>query len=937
MPAWAERLYRRSLVVLPRAFRDEAEAELVETFRQAYARAARRSLFARLQFWWQMAADLAVTTLAERRRQPGREPISFHAKDAMKLMSDLNLAARMLRKNRGYSLPAILTLALGIGATTAIFSVVNAVLLRPLPYRDPGRLVLVWQELRARSVPEFPFPIGDIPDLRTKGTLFEDVAALTTGRQTVTREAGQPEQVRTAFVGTNTLRLLGLQIIHGRDFQEDDGRPIPPPPPQQGAAAGGAAPGSPSSPAAGGATPTAPAATAQAVPVSAAPPPPPPAITVLSHEFWQRQYGGDPNAVGKTLELGGGQALIVGVLAPGAELLFPPRVNVERAPDLWIAGRFDFVNGSRTSGAVRVIGRLKPGVTLAQAQGQMEGLASELRSTYPVKKNAGVYINVVSMHATLVSDVRPAILALMGAVAFVMLIACANVASLLLAQASRRERDLAVRTALGASPGSLVRQLLAESLLLSAIGAAIGLGLARIGIVLLQRIGPATLPRLSAVGMDFTVLAFTVLVSLAAAVLFGLVPAVRASRPDIVSVLHRSGRALGLGAGRLRSGLVVVEVALCFVLLVGSGLMLRSMIALQRVNPGYDPDGVLTFYMPNIRAQGQEGRAAFVRQVHDAIAALPGVQSVAAANPLPLDGGTANMPWGTEGMDPAAFQQAQIHTVQPGYFETMKATVLEGRTFTPEDNTPEATRIVIDSVLRARAFPGQPAVGKRLLLRLSGQNPVPFEVIGVVAHQRHASLAADGREAVFFADGQRGFGAASRWVVRTSGDLLSLSTAIRPAIAGLDPRVAVSEIQPMSAFVDRAQAPTGFALVLTGVFAVIALVLAVIGLYGVLSTSVRQRTAEIGVRLAFGAERAAIFKLVVGRGLILAIVGIVIGAAAAAALTRGIESLLVGVGTTDPVTFIGIAVLFLAVAALACGLPAYRASRLDATAALRSE
>ena len=906
-----ERLYRRSLVVLPRSFRDEAEDELVEVFRQAYARVSGRGALAWARFWCRMAADLAVTTVAERRSPPGRESISIHPKDAMKLMTDLKLAARMLLKNRGYSLPAILTLALGIGATTAIFSVVNAVLVRPLPYRDPGRLVLVWQELRARGVQEFPFPVGDIPDLRTKGTLLDGVAAVTTGRQTITTDGSQPEQVRTTFVTPNMLRLLGLQVMHGRDFEEDDGRPIPPP--QQ------------------------PASQSQATP-AAPPAPPPPAITILSHEFWQRRYGGDASAVGKTLELGGGQALIVGVLAPGAELLFPPRTNIERAPDLWIAGRWDFANGSRTTGAVRVISRMKPGVTVDQAQAQMEGLAAELRSTYPVKQNAGVYINVVSMHDTLVSDVRPAILALMGAVAFVMLIACANVASLLLAQASRRERDLAVRTALGASPGSLVRQLLAESLLLSAIGAACGLALAFVGIAILQQIGPTTLPRLASVGIDLNVLAFTVLVSLAAAVLFGLVPAVRASRPDIVGVLHKSGRTLGLGAGRLRSGLVVIEVALCFVLLVGSGLMLRSMIALQRVNPGYDPNGVLTFFMPNIRAQGLDGRAAFVRQVREAISALPGVESVAAALPLPLDGVTTNMPWGTEGMEAAAFQQAATHIVQPGYFETMKATLLEGRTFTAEDNTPDAARIVIDAVMRAKAFPGERAVvGKRLMLRVSGQNPIPFEIIGVVAHERHVSLAADGREAIFFADGQRGFGAATRWIVRTNGDLYSLANAVRPTIAHIDPRVAVSDIQPMTAFVERAQAPTRFALVLTGVFAVIALVLAVIGLYGVLSTSVRQRTAEIGVRLAFGAERADIFRLVVGRGLILAVAGIAIGAAGAAALTRGIASLLVGVGATDPATFIGIGVLFLAVAAVACGLPAYRASRLDANAALRSD
>jgi putative ABC transport system permease protein len=598
-----------------------------------------------------------------------------------------------------------------------------------------------------------------------------------------------------------------------------------------------------------------------------------------------------------------------------------------------------FTNGNRTQGSLRVIGRLAPGVTVAQAQAQMEGLAAELRETYPVKKNAGVYINVVPMHDTLVSDVRPAILALMGAVIFVLLIACANVANLLIAQAARRERDLAVRAALGASRGALVGQQLAESLLLAGFGAAGGVGLAQIGIGVLKQIGPATLPRLQSVEIDLRVLAFTAGMALLSALIFGLVPALRASRPDVVDVLRRTGRTAGLGAGRLRSGLVVVEVALSFVLLVGSGLMLRSMIALQRVNPGYDPRGVLTFLMPNIFVPQTEARAEFVRRMRAELAVLPGVESVAAANPLPLDGGTANMPWGTEAAasDPTQFQQATTHVVLPGYFETMRAPVLEGRTFRDDDNRPESNAVVIDHLLAAKAFPGQPATGRRLLLRLGGNEPTPFEVIGVVAHERHATLAADGREALFFTDGQRGFSVANRWVLRTSVDPASLSDAVKATVARINPRLALSDVQPMQALVDRVQAPTRFALSLTSVFAAIAAVLAVIGLYSVLAASVRQRTAEIGVRMAFGAERAAIFRLIVGRGLALAAVGIVIGAAAALGMTRAISSLLVGVRASDPATFATIGMVFLGVALAACGLPAYRASRLDATEALRAE
>ena len=938
MTTGAERLYRRLLIVLPGAFRDEAERELVETFRQWESRVAGKGIVARAGFWLRITADLAVTSVAERwgsarhrsvpstyvdlaRHNPARPTSERVYEDLMRTFDDLRLGLRSLVKNRGFAVPAILTLVLGIGSITAIFSVVNAVLIEPLPYRDPSRLVLVWQELRARNVPEFPFPLGDIPDLREKGTVFEEVGTVQTGRQTLGSDLEQPEQVRVAFVTPNMPRLLGVGIAHGRDFTDADATPLPPPPqPSQPPPGSAGQPGSP--------------------PTAVTPPPPPPSIaTLLSYEFWQRRFGGDPSVVGRQLDFGNARADVIGVLAPNAQILFPPRSNIERTPDLWVAGRVNYATASRAIGAVRVVARMKPGVSLEQAQAQMESLAADLRNTHVIKKNAGVYVNAVSMHDTLVSDVKPAIVALMGAVVFVLLIACANVANLLIAQSVRRERDLAVQTALGAGRGGLIRQMLTESFLLGMIGAAGGLALAQVGIKVLQQIGPTTLPRLQSVSIDARVLAFTLAAALLSVVLFGIFPALRASRPNIVDVLRRGGRNFGLGAGRLRSGLVIVEVALSFVLLIGSGLMLRSMIALQRVNPGFDPNGVLTFFMPNTRQQETEARAAFMERVQAELAALPGVLGVSGANPLPLDGGTSNMPWGTEAMrsDPAQFQQAQTHSVQVGYFETMRAPILEGRSFTREDNVFDSRVVIIDRALASKAFPGESAIGKRLLTRVGNVEPTVLTIIGVVAHQRHASLGSDGREAMFFPDGRNGFGTANRWVVRTSGDPMALAEPVKAAIARIDPRVAISDVQPMSVYVDRAQAPTRFALVLTSVFAAIAAVLAVIGLYGVLSASVRQRTAEIGVRMAFGAERTAIFRLVVGRGLLLALIGMTVGIAAALGLTRYIGSLLVGVGASDPATFTAIAMLFLAVSAFACGLPAYRAARLDPTTALRAE
>jgi putative ABC transport system permease protein len=920
-PSTAERWYRRMLGVLPETLRAEAEPELVETFRQAHARMRVRPLRLRAQFWGRLAADLVVTSWAERRavRYASRHaavPPRPSRKDLMDRLLQLRHAVRALARHRGFATTAIVTLSLGIGAAVAIFSVVNAVLLAPLPYRDPSRLVIVWQELRARGVPEFPFPSGDIPDLREKGTLLESVATIQTGRSTFSTSDGQFEQIRTAFVTPNLFDVLGLRVVQGRGFQDSDGVPLPPPPAANAPGPGGAGAGAPG---------------------ASAPPPPPVFSAILSHEYWQRRYGADPSIVGQLVPFGGGgaRAEVIGIAEPGAQLLFAPRQNVERTPDVWFAARIDFSTASRTQGAVRVVARMKPGATVAQAQAQMDALASELRETYPVKQNAGVHISVVPMHETLVGDVRVSILALMGAVTFVLLIACANVANLMMTQSMRRQRELAVRTALGAKRSVLIEQVLVESVVLSGVSAALGVGLAALGIVALQQIGPADLPRLQTVAIDLRVLAFATLAALVSALIFGLAPALRASRLNLVDSLRQGGRAAGLGAGRLRSGLVIAEVALTFVLLIGAGLMLRSLVMLQHVQPGYDPRGLLTFTITNLQVQSPQARLDVTRRLRETLAALPGAEGVSAASPFPLDGAIANMPWGIEGTDPAQFQQAAVHAVMPEYFETMRTPVRAGRTFTEDDRAPGTPRVIVDERLAARAYPNESAVGRPLLLRVGGQNPQPFEIVGVVAHQRHASLAQDGREALFFADGAGGF--ANRWVVRTSGDPVAMARTVRDAVNRFDNRIVLAEVQPMSAFVDAAQAPTRFALVLTGIFGAIAAVLAAVGLYGVLATLVRQRTAEIGVRLAFGAERGSIFRLVVVRGLILAGAGIAIGAGAALLVTRGIQSMLVGIQASDPATFVAIAALFLAIAGAACGIPAFRASRLDPTVALRAE
>ncbi len=824
-------------------------------------------------------------------------------------MKDFRYAWRALRGSPAFTLTAVITLALGIGASTAIFSVVNAVLLRPLPYAEPERLTIIWSDMVKREVYDFPIAPGDMPDLRQQATVYQDIGGVVTGRQAIGGDGGEPEQVTTAAATHNFFSLLGARVLVGRNFTEADAVPAPP-------------------------------ADGQAAPNIQQNPPQLPASTILSYGFWQRRYGGDRSVIGRTIDVGNGRAEIVGVLAPEFELLFPPSTNLARTPDMYSALRIDWASASRNNVFLRVVGRLKPGATIRQAQQQADAIAADLRRRFPIKETAGLQLRIEPMRDDLVADVRPAIIALMGAVIFVLLIACANVANLMLVRAAARERELAVRSALGGTRWGLVRQMLTESLLVAGLGAVVGFALAQAGIKLLLLLAPQNLPRLENVSADPLVLAFTVVAGVVAAAAFGVIPALRASRPDLADVLRATGRTGGLARGRrLRNAVVMAEVALSFVLLIGCGLMLRSFFALQRVEPGYDPNGVLTFFIAGGRPDGPEARAAFARQLQERLRAIPGVTGVTAASPLPLDGGIANLRWGPEAAvtDPSKFQQANLHVVLPGYFDVMRTKLIEGRVFTDADNDSSRTLAVIDRNFAAKAFPGESAVGKRLYIRVRSVEPEWFEVIGVVDRQRHESLAADGREGIFLADGLFGHGAANRWAVRTTATPTSLTPAVRAAVAELDDRAPVAEVQPMTAMVDQAMASTRFALALIAVFAVIAAVLAAVGLYGVLSTVVRQRTAEIGVRMAFGAPTRSIFQLVIGQGLRLSAAGIALGVAGALALTRGMTSMLVGVRPTDPLTFAAIAVLFMTIAGVSSWIPARRAAALDPNVALREE
>jgi len=821
------------------------------------------------------------------------------------MLRDFVYAARTLRSSPAFTAAAVLTLALGVGASTAIFSVADAVLLRPLPYKDPGRLIYACADLKTRNVSDHLWSGPDYMDLRDHASAtLEDVAALDTGRDTFLRDDGTPEEIAYAEVTPNLFRLLGARVVLGRDFIESDGQ-------------------------------------AQPNSEDGAPPPPDwrlPTYAIVSQEFFQRRFGGDPAMLGQPIGKNG--PILVGVLQRRVELLFRPDKDIEKRPDLYLALRLSY-GAPRVRIFLRLIGRLRPGATLQVAQAQADAVAAQSRALEPAYRGAGLHFRLEPMQPYLVAQVRPAILALMGAVIFLLLIACSNVANLFLVRASARGRDLAVRTALGASWWRLARQMLAEALLVSAVGSAFGFGLAWVGVHELLALAPANLPRLDATRIDPTVLAFSIGAGLAAAVLFGLAPAMRAARPDVAQVLRASGRTSGLSGGALlRNGVVVAEVALCFVLLVGSGLMFRSFLALQRIHPGFEAHGLLTFRtMGGRQGRLSDERGALVRQMQAALAAIPGVQSVTAANILPLSGSFFPYRWGKEDAlnDFSKFQAADTQIVLPGYFDTMRTPLLEGRVFDEADNNPQIRRVIVDQALAAKAFPHGGAVGQRILSRMNTPTSVWYEIVGVVAHQRLTSLAEPDREQMYVTDGYFTHQQVQAWAVRTQGDPAQYASAVRAAMGRFDRGMLVSDLRTMDSVVAHAQTGTRFSLLLITAFGAIAALLAGVGLYGVLSTVVRQRTAEIGVRMALGAAPGGIFGLMIGYGLRLSAAGIAAGLMAALLLTRAITSMLVGVKPTDPVTFVAMAALFFVIAGLATWIPARRAAALDPSAALREE
>jgi len=795
------------------------------------------------------------------------------------MFQDLRYGVRMLLKHPGFTLIAVLTLGLGIGANTAIFSIVNAVLLRPFPYQAPERLVILRERVSAGGgfSPSYP----NFVDWRAQNTAFEAISAVRQNESFNFTGTGEPERLQGRLVSAEFFSLLGVKPLVGRDFLPEEDRP--------------------------GATPA----------------------VILSYGLWQRRFGADPSILGQQLTLNNQSFTVVGVTPPNFQFGAEADVTV---PIGLQAERFKTRGGDP---GADVVARLKPNVSPQQAETEMNLIAVRLEQQYP-ESNKGRRVRVTPLHERFVGDVRQPLLILLGAVGLVLLIACANVANLLLVRASARQKEMAVRVALGAHPQRIIRQLLTESVLLAALGAALGTLLAFWGTRLIAAQMPDGIPRLQEAQVDAPVLFFTLAVSLLTGLLFGLAPALQASRPNLTEELKEGERGSSGRRQRLRSVLVVGEVALTLTLLVGAGLLIQSFRRVLAVDPGFEAQNLLTLQLSVNNPDGQQV-ANFLDQLLQRVQGLPGVKSVAVSNGLPFD--MANYPgFLIEGRtEPNHKGSGLRYSVSPDYFRTMGIELLKGRLFTAEDTRDSPQVIVINEVLARQYFPNEDPLGKRLVQALP--NSPSYEIVGVVRHVEHYNL--DGRNSVqpqFYTNfNQAPSRGRTNLLVRTEVEPLGLAAAVRAQVAALNKDQAVFNVRTMEQIVAQSVAARRFSMLLLTVFAVVALALASLGIYGLMSYAVAQRAREIGVRMALGAQVSDVLKLVIGQGMKLAFIGVALGLVASVALTRTMKTLLFGVSATDPVTFAALALLLIAVALLACFVPARRATKVDPMIALRHE
>jgi len=812
-------------------------------------------------------------------------------------LQDLKYALRMLKKNPAFTTVAILTLAVGIGANSAIFSVLNSVLLRPLPYRQPDQLVRVYSEFPTMKLQKFWVSAPELLDIQREAKSWEAIGAWAPGGQNVGTES-EPLRVVSAGITRSMIDVLGVPPQLGRNFTEEEDRN-------------------------GG-----------------------PRVAIISHGLWQKGFGGASDIIGKQIQVNANATTVVGVMPPN--FAFPPGSNEQ--VELLLPFQFDPANpGNRGGHFLSVIGRLRPGTTIEQAQSEMTSLMagwkSEGRAQHLLNPQNHPVI-MLGLHEDVVGSARKAVWLLMAAVGFVLLIACVNVANLLLARAEARHREFAVRLALGAGMKRMIRQFVAEGFVLVFIASILGVALAFAGLKILLLFAPDSVPRTEEIGVGLPVLAFTIAVAIIAVFLFGLAPLAQVSERNLANWIRGAGqRAIRGGGQALRKGLVVTEIALALILVIGSGLMIRAFWKLQQVNTGFDPSGVVSFSLnlPTVKYNNDQ-RLQFVNALEQRLSAIPGVNGVSLASGLPpLRRINAN-DTEIEGYQPTPDGPAQNvdywNTVGIDYFKTMKIRLVEGRTFEPQDENPNAMPVVIvNQALAKRFWQGSP-IGRRVNPGFADPK-VWCTIVGVVEDTKNAGMDKPAGPELYFQVRQvasRGFlGSNVNFVVRASNDFAPMEGSIRNAVRELDSSLPVYNLRSMEELVSRSMVQPRFLALLLATFSGIALFLAAIGIYGVMAYSVAQRTQEIGVRMALGARPLHVLRLVLGQSLVMLLIGTVIGLAGAFALTRLMSTLLFEVTATDPLTYVSVIGLLAVVALLACYIPARRAAKVDPLIALRYE
>jgi predicted permease len=869
-------------LIVPRRFRIEWKQEWEAELRYRESRLERRQ-----KLDWPNRFDLLRRSSGSFRDALLLQPRRLEDE----MFQDLRFGIRLLFKNPGMSAIAILTLALGIGANAAIFSVVNGVLLKPLPYPEPERLVRAFESTQGQ--PKFPMSPRNFLDYREQNTVLESFAIYTRDDLELSLD-DRPERLSALRISSGFFQTLGFQPLLGREFTRDEELPD----------------------------------NNRAV--------------ILSHGLWQQRFGSDPGIIGRKITLSGNPYTVVGVMPTGLQHVggdyrsFPHGENV----DVWWPMNLSS-KSPRFAHFLNTIGRLKPGVNREKAEAEFNVIADQLAQQYP-NTNKNWRIRMIALHEELVGRTRTMLFVIFGAVLFVLLIACLNVANLMLVRATAREREIAVRSALGAGQGRIVRQLLTESLLIAVLGGLSGLLLAKLAINALIALGPEQIPRLHSITIDGRILIFTTAVTFLTGLLFGMAPAFQNLRLNLHELLKEGGRSASTGKRhrRLRDFLVIVEVGLALVLLIGAGLLMRSFLKLQQTDPGFKPEGVLTMSLslPRTRHEKPEQIIGFFQQLTERILALPGVRSAGASSDLPWTGYDENSSFTIEGKSfpPDQSPSGRYHFVTPGYFSTIGTPLIDGRDFDSGDTTKAPQVILINQSMARRYWPGERAVGKRITFSGQPKEEDWMTIAGVVGDVNDYPNSIEAVPAFYWPLSQRPY-RTMFLAIRTDTGPLGLVESVRNEVRMLDQDLPVADVRALETIAVAAVAGQRFTLLLVGIFALTALILASIGIYGVMSYLVAQRTHEIGIRLALGAQARDVLKIVVRHGMSLAIIGAGLGLIAASALTRLMSSLLFGVMPTDPLTFIAISALLVAVALLACYLPARRATKVDPLVALRYE